>query len=983
MIVSEPSGERADPATAPPADPTMPPFAPVLAALVEPTARRLAPRLHDLDPAGADAAVRGWADLLAGRVHDLLQEVLAGEFTAWCAVRGPFAGTGPAAETRLLAGFTAHVLTDDPAWLTRRYPEAARLVGVLAGHAAAAAVELHERLASARPQLAAGFGIAADDPLVDLRAGAGDSHRGGRTVVLLTFGSGRRVVAKPRSVRPERVLEALLHAVALAAGDPGWDPVVALDTGNLADAGWMEFVEALPATAPADVDRFFRRAGMLLATAHAIGMDDLHSENVIARRDRPVVIDAETLLPAVCLGRPGAGLDPAAEAYPATVLGTGLLPRWIPVHRQRLERSGHVVQLGGLGPIDLGTQPGLAWTGSGATLRREVVAVRRARGGNLPVLDDRVHTADEAREQVEDGFRAAAAALLRHRNAWESAGGVLAELRATRVRVVPRNTATYAAALRRTTGRRFLRSGAVRTAGLQDRLGLDAAPASAALRTAELDALQQLDVPLFTADPERTAVDTAHGTGAADPGHEPAAVQLTAAPAAVSRNRLEDWDDRHLIRQTELLRATLTAPWTGALPVVAARPGHRTAAEIDGRVADLADVIDGAGVTAAGRTAWLAVRRDPLTSTTAAGPAGCGLLDGGAGIALFLTEAGHALRTERWHDRRDGAITAVLDGTRFLLGPSAPDTGAPIDLGLDDGIGGVVWTLARIARRLDTADGHRLVGAAADLAAAAVVRTDLSRVRADAAGGIAGLITGLTELARTTALAVAADGPTPATGSAADSGIAALVDTLTRALLSRGADGDDRTSRPGSLVDEAGILRALAGAAEVTPGLRDEITAVVAGSATRWGSTPARSAGAVPDLDTARALVTVGHAARALHTAPPGAVASGQPAAPAEHGLRRGVAGWLDLARTTATHHPSGTGSGSAPAPVHDLTAMLLTPVDRLRLIGPQVAPWLVCGLGDGLAGVGLVLLGDSLPDVVGPLLDPAQPPRPRPAGDH
>ena len=66
-------------------------------------------------------------------------------------------------------------------------------------------------------------------PLTGLDGGAGDRHRRGRSVRILTFASGARLVYKPRSLQAENHFQDLLAWVNAQGGHPGFRTLAVLD----------------------------------------------------------------------------------------------------------------------------------------------------------------------------------------------------------------------------------------------------------------------------------------------------------------------------------------------------------------------------------------------------------------------------------------------------------------------------------------------------------------------------------------------------------------------------------------------------------------------------------------------------------------------------------------------------------------------------------------------------------------------------------
>lgn len=201
--------------------------------------------------------------------------------------------------------------------LTPRYPTLLPRLRTLISNRVAAAIELAHRFTADRDALGVG-------ELTATEFGAGDSHRGGRTVVLL-HGTTGSVAYKPRSVAVDRALANLLAAVVPAEDHPIRVPAVHVRDGY----GWAEHVAHQHCTTDDELITFYRNLGRWLAVMRLLGGTDLHQENLIAAGPVPVVVDCETLFtprqPVPPSGY-GAATDAAHAMVVGSVLGTGLLP---------------------------------------------------------------------------------------------------------------------------------------------------------------------------------------------------------------------------------------------------------------------------------------------------------------------------------------------------------------------------------------------------------------------------------------------------------------------------------------------------------------------------------------------------------------------------------------------------------------------------------------------------------------------------------
>ena len=83
--------------------------------------------------------------------------------------------------------------------------------------------------------------------LVEVNGGAGDRHRGGRSVLLLRFSSGLRLVYKPRSLAVDAHFQELLTWLNQRGNHPSFRTLRVLDRGS---HGWVEFVDGESCTSP-------------------------------------------------------------------------------------------------------------------------------------------------------------------------------------------------------------------------------------------------------------------------------------------------------------------------------------------------------------------------------------------------------------------------------------------------------------------------------------------------------------------------------------------------------------------------------------------------------------------------------------------------------------------------------------------------------------------------------------------------------------
>ena len=404
-----------------------------------------------------------------------------------------------------------------------------RLLGTQCAQWADACVEMLHRLRADADDIAAALDDGA--PLgmpTRVEAGVSDPHRGGRTVCLLTFASGARVAYKPRGLGLERAFAELLAWLNDGRVDPPLRPLRVLDRGT---HGWMEVACPAECATDAEVERFYRRGGMLLCLMYVLGGEDFHSDNVLACGEQPALIDLEVLLRPVrapdVIG--GAPARPVWRWVHESVLRTGLLPE---LHLMGDAAGYHEGGLAVRAGADGVTSREWAHVNTDAMCVTERPAAPSAR----PHVPRREWDTVDPAPWVLRGFRHMYDALAAHRDALLAPNGPLDAFRGLPVRVVLRQTRLYHTLLRRTLGPATLRDGVARSVELEVLKRPATASAHGARLWPVLDdeqrALEVLDVPAFWIPSDGTALETSCGeitAYATVSGMDAAAARLRAA----------------------------------------------------------------------------------------------------------------------------------------------------------------------------------------------------------------------------------------------------------------------------------------------------------------------------------------------------------------------------------------------------------------------------------------------------------------------
>ncbi|WP_371640724.1 type 2 lanthipeptide synthetase LanM family protein [Streptomyces virginiae] len=484
-----------------------------------------------------------------------------------------------------------------------------------------------------------------------LSFGAGDAHRGGRTVAILDFRDGNRLVYKPRSFAVDTHVNRLL----------GWvndrNPRHLLRPTRLLERpgyGWSAFIAAEPCTDSEALARFAWRLGAHLALFHVLGCYDMHLENLIAAGEHPAFIDLEALFHTEPAS--DADHDPVGALLRSSVLAVGLLPQRVvevdEVGVRAMEISG---MAGGAARDEFEIRPA-AVLADGGTDRLRIARKRVPVGGtaNRPILDGRPASPPAMRRDLIMGFEDCYRILLASRDDLCHELDIFAD---ADVRTVLRNTSDYRVLLEESWHPDVLRDSLDRRY-LFEALDPDA-EGDAEVLASEIAQLGCGDVPVFCAKPASPALFDHSGLLADDYFRE------TGLEAA--RHRLENLSEEHLRDQLWFVHASLATREVGGhhqepvrrgrtqchqgtdseiVLAAASRIGDRLLATVQ-RGAD--GVVEWANLNLVGEQYWVV------------GASGLGLYSGVTGIALFLAELASVTGTARYQHAARRVVEALAD----------------------------------------------------------------------------------------------------------------------------------------------------------------------------------------------------------------------------------------------------------------------------------------------------------------------------------
>jgi type 2 lantibiotic biosynthesis protein LanM len=588
-------------------------------------------------------------------------------------------------------------------------------------------LELLERLCSDWPLICSSFGLSEPGVLSEVHQGAGDLHRGGRSVILLRWDSGFRLVYKPRALAIDRHFQELLTWMNEQGFTPAFRTLTVLDRGAY---GWVEFVQARHCSSAAEIERFYERQGAYLALLYALEAADFHAENIIAAGEHPLLIDLETLfLPQISREILQAQGAPGLETIGHSVLRVGLLPQ-----RLWTSQEGEGIDISGLGgqPGQLSPRPVPTWKGAGTDdMRLASERVELPVKENRPRLNDQDINVLDYSQSVIEGFTRAYRLLMEKRE--ELLERVIPRFARDEIRCVLRPTKIYTQLLVDSLHPNVLRD-ALERDRLLDRLWAttERLPYLVPLIPAERRDLERGDIPVFTTTADSTDLVTAEGERFPAFFEEPG---LT-----VVRRRLQALSELDLEKQLWIIRASFTSLLDASDPQSYTRLELRPArsgvtlerllaasSAIGNRLRQFAifqgDEAGWLGVTPVNDREWHLL------------PADGDLYNGLAGIALFLAYLGQITGERRHTELAQAALMTlrrrIMQRKHF---PSAYGVGA------FNGLGGLIYLFTHLGTLWQEPELHREAERLVTMLAARIDQDRIYDVIGGAAGAIAVLL---------------------------------------------------------------------------------------------------------------------------------------------------------------------------------------------------------------------------------------------------
>lgn len=370
------------------------------------TSTSLIPKQSFLTP-GAKRSLASWLVRRISRNASRVAHVQYAEFLSKNDKKNMIENSNYSNSYSNISRFIRETINEGISSIFTNYPVLAEKIIVLCENWKRSVDSLLTHLEFSRNKLEEKFGIPESDSVTDIQAGLGDHHMGGRSVTLVTFESGKKIIYKPRSVKPELKLYTLINSIAEESGMAS--PSISVLSGD--GYGWIEYVPNRDVSSNLDIKQYYRQIGLLLFSLYVSNGSDCHFENIRGNGSMPVFIDGETFggqsAPTRLLPKERRSQKRVAEVVQSSVLRTDLLPYQFEALKQSFE-------IWGLSQEDEVTGPN--YYPNWIDINSDAMAVKYTRGkfdsgSNLPEQDGEIAPPVKYVDQITKAFKRAYTAV--------------------------------------------------------------------------------------------------------------------------------------------------------------------------------------------------------------------------------------------------------------------------------------------------------------------------------------------------------------------------------------------------------------------------------------------------------------------------------------------------------------------------------------------------------------------------------------------
>ncbi|MBD2179223.1 type 2 lantipeptide synthetase LanM [Pseudanabaena sp. FACHB-1998] len=642
-------------------------------------------------------------------------------------------------------------LFEDGLWgLFQKYPVLAKLLSIAVVFWCESISEFQFRLEQDWKQIEEYFSPNQSlTQVVECQCNLSDLHHRGRSVILITFDTGLKLVYKPRDLSIDCAFNQMLEWCNHQSN------ILSMRTTGILNRdthGWMEFIPNLPCEDELSVTRFYERSGMLLAILYLLEGTDCHQENIIANGEYPVFIDGETLFHhqiEKINNTNYTSLENASKILQRSVLKTFLLPQWGVLPNDTL-----AVDVSGLGS-ETQTYETHVWKHVNTDSMRLGIEQTTVLQGNVPTLLRKTseQTIDMSFYQLEviRGFEKMYLVLLSQREFLLSADSPLQVFARKRVRFVFRNTKTYYAILQNSYSPQYMKNGIDRSIAFESLsrafLTSDQCPTHWSMLDAEIQSLEQMDIPFFTSLTNDVHIYLPNQKKADTLTSEQSSFRQSSFN--VVQNNLRSLSEEGLQTQLTMIKGAFKArflqePSLPNLPLpINIQNSDYFEGEANQALLETA-IIFGESVVSKGITgsdsglAWIGLTYKPTISRFRWNALGGGLWDGNIGIAIFFAALAKITGKAQWHQYTEQTLIPLQ--ATFADLTSSQQCRIGTDIGIA-GLGAMIYGLEVIGKLLDNPSPRLISKKILDCITPELIESDIYFTALNgSAGGILGLL---------------------------------------------------------------------------------------------------------------------------------------------------------------------------------------------------------------------------------------------------
>nr|MDJ0650315.1 type 2 lanthipeptide synthetase LanM family protein [Xenococcaceae cyanobacterium MO_188.B19] len=541
--------------------------------------------------------------------------------------------------------------------------------------------------------------------VTEIKTGLSDPHNGRRSVMILTFDTGMKLVYKPKDL----AIEAAFFQFLDWFNQQGQLlPFKVIQVLNYGSHGWVEYVESLPCNNEKEVQGFYQRSGMLLCLIQILEGTDCHYDNLIANGEQPVLIDTETLL------HPHNKTPDAIDRSKVQILAnkkltesplrTLMLPQWGLSANDDLN-----MDLSGLGGRDEQKELTLKWKNintDGMNLETELVTVKE---GNAPTLNQTPLTPDKYLAHLILGFEQMYRFLSNSKDILLAPNSPLTIFANLKVRYLFRTTRTYDSILHDSFTPELLQSGIDRSIALDvlSRAFLlqEAKPDFWDILEAELQAMEGLDIPFFSVKTSETSLKLSTGVVIPNLFEEPSYQRVI--------TRIKSLSEQDLKEQLEIIRGSFCARFMKQPEMnnsgnqddleLLSEYTSLTSEQLVQESINIGQELKQWAIDAEDSVTWIGLGLRGDSQSFQLQSLSHNLYDGSSGVALFLAALAKVTGNSDWRD----LALKTLHPLRYQLQNMTPQAIKQLKrLGISGatGLGSIVYALVQISDLLDEPD---------------------------------------------------------------------------------------------------------------------------------------------------------------------------------------------------------------------------------------------------------------------------------------